>query len=1071
MLYNLICRLGGICRRPLVIFIEIMVIILLVAGIAGGLLMWRLTSGPIDLSFAKTYIEDAIQTESRDYEIDFKDAKLVWFSFKAPVKLELRDLTLSRDDRILLEIFSLEIDLSKRNLIFGKIRPKSLTVVKPRIKVIRRKDNTLAFDFNNSGETYDAISGDRPHSFLDIVSDLFGADKNTDTPAILNNLRSITIRSAVIIIEDRILSRSWHIPDAAFSLRRRNADLMIQASFEFPGYQKMTTISTKAVYTPASQMVAFDIFFDNANITGLARKFMDLEELANQFVPVNGIVSFKLGPRENLSTVSIDLESESGEINVPGIYDKSLFYKDLQIKAKASLEQARLQLETLSFAMHDQTFDFGSDLRFVNNVISGPLSVRMDTLDLSRMSDFWPEGVNEPKLERWIKRKLPRGTISNLEVGMQVLASKNQAAPNDEETSANFKDDWFFDIGDIKGGFDFENLTIDYEPSLIPITESKGSLDFTDNTLAITLNSGKIDEIDIKRAYIVITEVIGDAIGKAEIIADMQGPLKTVFDFIQREPIGFDNSKNIEASQLKGRTEFELMLSFPTLEDIPEEAFQFAVKGRAQDIFVPKVLKNLALSGGPFDVDIKTERFKVSGSGAMYGVPVTLSYTDYFESALDSAPFAVKAEAEFQSNLYIRERLEIDISEYLTGTAPTRLDYTEYKDGRAVADISMNVTDTILHEDSFGYRKPKGLRGEIRLKAHLLNDTLQKITNLSLDSETSSIEDGELVFIQDAAETKLQSGFIRNAVLDQNQFSMEFQHEADILKMKLSGKTLDARPFLESDKTPYTGPSIRMSGEFETMIADPEHRIQNTKLYMELDRAGEMRQLEMDGKAGGGDIYLRYKPNDEGRLTLHLEADNAGAALRAFDIYDNVEGGKLIIFAEPVGKALDGDLKGRATLQDFKAVRTPVLARLLGALSLPGIIELLNSDGLRFTELNSQFDWINNPDGDVYVFSNGRTTGNSLGLTFDGKYESGSDTINISGSIVPASEINALVSNIPLIGQLLAGDPGEGVFAANYSIKGQADDPEVVVNPLSVLTPGIFRKLFWGDSNKMPAKN
>ena len=34
------------------------------------------------------------------------------------------------------------------------------------------------------------------------------------------------------------------------------------------------------------------------------------------------------------------------------------------------------------------------------------------------------------------------------------------------------------------------------------------------------------------------------------------------------------------------------------------------------------------------------------------------------------------------------------------------------------------------------------------------------------------------------------------------------------------------------------------------------------------------------------------------------------------------------------------------------------------------------------------------------------------------------------------------------------------MFAANYRLSGSTDDPDVSVNPLSVLTPGILRQLF-----------
>ncbi len=37
---------------------------------------------------------------------------------------------------------------------------------------------------------------------------------------------------------------------------------------------------------------------------------------------------------------------------------------------------------------------------------------------------------------------------------------------------------------------------------------------------------------------------------------------------------------------------------------------------------------------------------------------------------------------------------------------------------------------------------------------------------------------------------------------------------------------------------------------------------------------------------------------------------------------------------------------------------------------------------------------------------------------------------------------------------------GEGLFGFNYKLRGTAGEPKVSVNPLSILTPGMFRDLF-----------
>ncbi|HNQ92243.1 MAG TPA: hypothetical protein PKI93_04855, partial [Alphaproteobacteria bacterium] len=68
--------------------------------------------------------------------------------------------------------------------------------------------------------------------------------------------------------------------------------------------------------------------------------------------------------------------------------------------------------------------------------------------------------------------------------------------------------------------------------------------------------------------------------------------------------------------------------------------------------------------------------------------------------------------------------------------------------------------------------------------------------------------------------------------------------------------------------------------------------------------------------------------------------------------------------------------------------------------------------------------------------------------------------------VVPMSEVNNLVSKIPLIGNLLTGGKGGALIAATYTMKGDTEDPTVFVNPLSVLAPGFLRSiLFEGETD------
>ena len=74
----------------------------------------------------------------------------------------------------------------------------------------------------------------------------------------------------------------------------------------------------------------------------------------------------------------------------------------------------------------------------------------------------------------------------------------------------------------------------------------------------------------------------------------------------------------------------------------------------------------------------------------------------------------------------------------------------------------------------------------------------------------------------------------------------------------------------------------------------------------------------------------------------------------------------------------------------------------------------------------------------------------------------GPETIDINGTIIPAYTINSLLGRIPVLGTLLTGEKGGGIFAAAYKVSGPVEKPKMAVNPLSALAPGFLRKLLGG---------
>jgi hypothetical protein len=229
-----------------------------------------------------------------------------------------------------------------------------------------------------------------------------------------------------------------------------------------------------------------------------------------------------------------------------------------------------------------------------------------------------------------------------------------------------------------------------------------------------------------------------------------------------------------------------------------------------------------------------------------------------------------------------------------------------------------------------------------------------------------------------------------------------------------------------------------------------------TNLALDLAHDGDRwrRAIVSGGLPGGKSVSLNFAPDAEGRQRLDFATDDAGALLRALDVLDTVVGGQLTIVGR--SKTPDGPLKADADMRSYRVVRAKAMAKLLKEARYDEINTLLVGEGIPFDRFTGKFTY----DGDVIEVEKARAYGAALGITAKGRIDFAADKIDIEGTIVPAYLVNRLVGEIPLLGPLITGGKGEGLFAATYKARGPIDDPTVSVNPLAALAPGFLRGIF-----------
>jgi hypothetical protein len=100
----------------------------------------------------------------------------------------------------------------------------------------------------------------------------------------------------------------------------------------------------------------------------------------------------------------------------------------------------------------------------------------------------------------------------------------------------------------------------------------------------------------------------------------------------------------------------------------------------------------------------------------------------------------------------------------------------------------------------------------------------------------------------------------------------------------------------------------------------------------------------------------------------------------------------------------------------------------------------------------------------------GVVKGPSIGGTIEGSIDFPADQVRMSGTFVPLYGLNNIAGQIPIFGLILGAGSNEGLIGVTYQVVGSPNKPQVNINPISAIAPGIFRKPFEFPTGKQPGE-
>ena len=361
-------------------------------------------------------------------------------------------------------------------------------------------------------------------------------------------------------------------------------------------------------------------------------------------------------------------------------------------------------------------------------------------------------------------------------------------------------------------------------------------------------------------------------------------------------------------------------------------------------------------------------------------------------------------------------------------------------------ETSLDLSNSEVDLSLFNYTKNKGVNSKLNFVFYKNNKNI-KISKLNFVSKNDriniqSIYLDEKFNLKDFDNIKINLG-------DNNKLRVTKNKRNYLIK----GEKLDLRRVLNQR-------GRNKDVEFNSMI-DGSLKVDLKRIFLpgaslinykntSLVKKGTITKLNSFANFDDLTVFSHeVKNNKAGNKELIIRSDKAKPFLSNYKFLKGLEKGTLDIRRETLSKDVSiTEIK----INNFYLKEMPILTNILSIASLTGALDVLEGKGIFFKEAYLKYELRNNELKIIECYG----TGPSLGFIIEGRVGKDNFT-SLSGSLAPANTINNIVRGIPIIGKVLTGKKGDGIFGASFKIKGNKD-LKTEVNPIRTITPRFVQR-------------
>lgn len=1066
---------------------------LVVAAVfAGALLAWRLSQGPLSVTWAVPTLEHLANRAAAPLGFAIGDVVLTWEGWESGLDVRFLNVGVrSEDARPIARIPEMSVALSTDALRAFRLAPTAIHLYEPRLRLVRREDGTLEV-------TLAETEGDGT-PFREVLQRALASPNDPSDP--LSFLQIVTISDGRFVYRDRQLQATWRGRLDEARLVRGEDSMALNAALSLVAGSEVADARLDAAFTGSTGVIEARTAFSGLRLASLAAVNPALSPLLAVDLPLGGTASFTTGADGSLLAAAFDVQGGSGRLSLtPEIAERigepgavqDLAVDELALAGRYDGQPASISIESSGIAFAEGTqirlpkpteqsfpiasvagqarYDIAADALTLSTLdvdlggpkltvegeakgLSGPDLAGDATLFLSRvaideLATYWPKFV-APGGRKWVLGHLSGGSARQGEIRLGFGPTAKG-----------------IDVTRLNGSLDLSGVSIDYRPPAPPVRNAAASVQFDLDSLTVRIAGGEAQGLTITGGTARILEARAKP-PRLEVDLGIEGTVPAALTFLAAEPFGYTKNLDFRPADTQGNVAAALRLVLPLTEDPDLDQIRLAAGADVTNLFIAGAFLGGDVTGGSLRLEVTETGMTINGPAAFEGIDCRLAWRENFSP---KAPFVRSIDVTFPSaRLEALRRLNLEtiamfepwVDGPLAGAAS--LTFRSERDIGFEADI--DATDASLRFPPIGWSKERDRRGFIFVSGRFAGERLAEISRASISAPdlealgSASLEsDGSLrrVIVDRLISGKTDASAIVTAMPDAG------------WDISVGGNALDLHPFMQLEETGDAGQgladgrsdafdSFTLSADLDRLWLEPEAPIRAVTATV-VRESGVFNLAQVAGSVGRDPISVEIAPGGPQRRTLRIRAEDAGEALRALGIFPDINGGRLT-----VNGAFDdrpearGALEGTLKIRGFRLIRAPIIAQILNVMALTGILDVLRGGGISFTALDAPFALRD----DVLHLNQARMHGNAIGLTAEGTYRLERDLLDVRGTLVPFYVVNSLLGNLPLVGSLFTGgERGGGLFAASYAVTGPMSDPNISVNPISVLAPGVLRNLF-----------